>query len=274
MLTAPDLPVVDAAEPIEIDPVVPELAVPELKASRPEAPSWPALDDAIVIAPLVLAMPCPLITPTAPPVCTVLWPEATVIKPPAPLLPTPTLMLTAPVFPPVEAPEPIDIAPEVPELAVPELNDSTPETPLSPAFDDAIVIAPLVLAMPCPLSTPTAPPVRTVLWPDATVIKPPAPLLPLPTVTLTRPAEPRPVAVPMESPDPIEMAPVEPELDVPELNVRTPPRPASPAFAERMLIEPLVLATPRPLVSDTAPPVCTVLCPAVTVNRPPVPLLP
>ena len=43
--------------PIEIDPVDPELLEPELKDSRPEAPFAPAFDDAIVIAPLVLAMP-------------------------------------------------------------------------------------------------------------------------------------------------------------------------------------------------------------------------
>ena len=91
-------------------------------------------------------------------------------------------MLIAPDLPPVDAPLPIEIEPDVPELAVPELNVSKPLTPLSPAFDDAIVIAPLVLAMPWPLITPIAPPVCTVLWPEATVIRPPAPLLPLPTV--------------------------------------------------------------------------------------------
>ena len=119
-------------------------------------------------------MPCPLTTPTAPPVSTVLWPDATVIKPPAPLLPLPTVMLMAPPLPLVDAPEPIEMAPDEPELAVPELNESNPLTPLSPALAETMVIAPLVLAMPCPLATPTAPPVRTVLWPDATVIKPPS----------------------------------------------------------------------------------------------------
>ena len=127
MLTAPDLPVVDAAEPIEIDPLVPELAVPELKDSSPDAPLWPALDDAIVTTPLVLAIPCPLTTPTAPPVCTVLWPDATVMRPPAPLLPLPTAMLIAPPLPLVEADDPIEIEPLLPELAVPELKDNRPD---------------------------------------------------------------------------------------------------------------------------------------------------
>ena len=59
----------------------------------------------------------------------------------------------------MEAPEPIEIEPDVPDDAVPELKDRSPDVPLWPAFDDAIVIAPPVLAMPCPLVTPTAPPV-------------------------------------------------------------------------------------------------------------------
>jgi hypothetical protein len=72
MLTAPPLPPVEAAEPIEIVPVVPELAVPELNTITPLTPLWPELDERIVIAPLVLAMPWPLVTPMAPPVSTVL----------------------------------------------------------------------------------------------------------------------------------------------------------------------------------------------------------
>merc|ERR1711995_93224 len=132
MLMAPALPPVAVPVPIEIAPDEPELAVPELNTSTPLTPLWPALDDTIVTAPLVLAMPWPLTTPTAPPVATVLSPDATVISPPAPLLPLPTVMLTAPDLPPVDAPDPIEIEPDVPELDVPELNTSTPLTPLSP----------------------------------------------------------------------------------------------------------------------------------------------
>ena len=72
MLTAPPLPPVEAAEPFEMAPVVPELDVPELNDSKPLTPFAPALDVRIVIAPLVLAMPWPLVTPMAPPVSTVL----------------------------------------------------------------------------------------------------------------------------------------------------------------------------------------------------------
>jgi hypothetical protein len=57
MLTAPPVPPEDAADPIEIDPVVPELDVPELKLSRPLVPSTPAFADLMITAPLVVAMP-------------------------------------------------------------------------------------------------------------------------------------------------------------------------------------------------------------------------
>ena len=130
MDTEPAFPPVAVPVPIEIAPDEPELDVPELKASKPLIPLCPAFDVAILIAPLVLAMPWPLVTLTVPPVRTVLSPDATVIRPPAPLLPLPTVMLIAPDLPPVDAPLPIEIEPDVPELAVPELNVSKPLTPL------------------------------------------------------------------------------------------------------------------------------------------------
>jgi hypothetical protein len=57
MLTAPPVPPEDAADPIDTDPVVPELDVPELKLSRPLVPSTPAFADLMTTAPLVVAMP-------------------------------------------------------------------------------------------------------------------------------------------------------------------------------------------------------------------------
>ena len=51
------MPAVEVAEPIEIEPLAPELARPELNASKPEVPPVPALADTMVRAPLVLAMP-------------------------------------------------------------------------------------------------------------------------------------------------------------------------------------------------------------------------
>ena len=84
-------------------------------------------------------------------------------NPPEPLLPLPTVMLIAPPLPAVELEDPIEIEPDVPELDVPELNTNTPLTPFAPALAVRIVTAPLVLAIPWPLVTPTAPPVSTVL---------------------------------------------------------------------------------------------------------------
>ena len=66
-------------------------------------------------------------------------------------------------MPAVAAPEPIEIDPLLPELLVPELNNNTPLTPVAPAFALRIVIAPLLVAMPAPPTTPTAPPVWIVL---------------------------------------------------------------------------------------------------------------
>ena len=161
------------------------------------------------------------------------------IKPPAPLLPLPMVTLIAPALPPVEAADPIETEPVVPDVDVPELNASKPDTPASPALEDAIVIAPLVLAMPCPLATPTVPPVRTVLWPDCTRISPPVPLLPLPTLMLRAPDLP-----PVDAPVPIEIDPDVDVLDVPELNASMPLAPAVPAFAERILTTPLLVGIP------------------------------
>jgi hypothetical protein len=61
------------------------------------------------------------------------------------------------------------------------------------------------------------------------------------------------------APLPIAIAPVLPELDVPELNVSAPLKPAVPAFAVRIVIAPLVVAVPSPVVIETEPPVTTVL---------------
>jgi hypothetical protein len=57
MLTAPPLPLVEVAEPIEMEPEEPELEVPVLNASIPLTPAVPPFDERIVIAPLVDATP-------------------------------------------------------------------------------------------------------------------------------------------------------------------------------------------------------------------------
>ena len=124
------VPPVAVPEPIEIEPDDPAVAVPERNARSPLMPVSPELADAIVIKPLVLAIPCPLVMLTVPPVRCVLRPADTTIRPPIPLLPLPTVTLTAPALPVVDAALPIDIEPLVPDDALPELKDSKPETPL------------------------------------------------------------------------------------------------------------------------------------------------
>jgi hypothetical protein len=89
MLTAPPVPPEDAPDPIDTDPVVPELDVPELKLSRPLTPAAPAFAVLIVTAPLVVAVPKPLVRPRAPPVSALPSPATKSSKPPSP--PTPPL---------------------------------------------------------------------------------------------------------------------------------------------------------------------------------------
>jgi hypothetical protein len=60
-----------------------------------------------------------------------------------------------------------------------------------------------------------------------------------------------------------------PELEVPELNVNKPLTPSVPWIAERMSMAPLEVDPPSPLVKVTAPPVRTVLSPALTSTPPP-----
>jgi hypothetical protein len=57
MLTAPAFPPVAAPDPIDIEPVLPELDVPELKVIVPATPKVPALDVIIVTAPEFVGMP-------------------------------------------------------------------------------------------------------------------------------------------------------------------------------------------------------------------------
>jgi hypothetical protein len=148
MLREPALPAVATPDPIEIDPVVPELDVPELKDNIPLTPFVPASAEDIVMAPLDVAFPSPLEMLTEPAVMRVLSPAVTVTPPPAPLSALPTLRRTSPPLPPSTCEVPIDIAPVVPEDDVPELKASIPLTPPVPAFEVPTVIAPLVVEIP------------------------------------------------------------------------------------------------------------------------------
>ena len=69
-------------------------------------------------------------------------------------------------------------------------------------------------------------------------------------------------------------APLLPVLDVPELKTRRPLTPDVPAFAVRIVTDPLLVADPAPVVMLIRPPVSTELTPDMMPTRPPAPLLP
>ena len=62
------MPDVAVPEPIEIDPLVPLVVVPDENDNAPLTPDVPAFALAIVIAPLDVAVPAPLVIVIAPPV--------------------------------------------------------------------------------------------------------------------------------------------------------------------------------------------------------------
>ena len=74
--TNPARPPVAEPEPKSTDPLFPLLALPELKSRTPLVPTAPEFDERILIVPLLVAVPSPLETLIAPPVLTVLRPEA------------------------------------------------------------------------------------------------------------------------------------------------------------------------------------------------------
>ena len=83
--TAPPVPPAFASpEPMDTEPVVPELDVPELNFSRPEAPVAPAFAERIVRAPLVVSVLAPASISRAPPVTLAPTPDATSSLPPWP----------------------------------------------------------------------------------------------------------------------------------------------------------------------------------------------
>ena len=100
--------------------------------------------------PAVVLLPWPALILSDPP--DALSPALKLNVPPAPLSPLPTDTLTAPPLPLVAAPLPTEIDPLLPELDVPELNTNFPLTPLVPAFFVPIVMAPLLVAVPAPLT--------------------------------------------------------------------------------------------------------------------------
>ena len=232
----PPRPKVAAALPMYRAPVLPLLEVPELITSRPLVPTPPAFAVRTVIEPLLVAGPSPLRKLIYPPVWTVLKPASTARPPPEPQVPPPTVISSEPPRPEVAAPLPMYKAPLLALIDVPELKTSRPLTPVLPEFAVRIVILPLLLAVPSPVSKLRKPPVCTVLTPARTPTRPADPLVPLPTVSNRAPPRPD-VAAPL----PTYKAPVLPVFEVPELKTRRPLTPLTPELAVRTVIDPLLV---------------------------------
>ena len=72
-------------------PLLPLLELPVLSTRRPLTPALPELDVFMTNAPLLVAVPRPVMIEIAPPVAEEETPAAIAISPPGPLLPEPTV---------------------------------------------------------------------------------------------------------------------------------------------------------------------------------------
>ena len=133
-----------------MEPLVPLLVVPDIKASIPLTPFVPAFTVRTTNAPLVVAVPSPVATLIAPPVKGVESPPSIIISPPLLVEDVPTLTKISPPSPPVATPVEIAIDPDAPELVVPDLNANIPLLPAFPAFTDWNTITPLLVVLPYP----------------------------------------------------------------------------------------------------------------------------
>ena len=198
MYKDPLLPDEEVPDPMYNAPLTPILALPVLSTRIPLTPATPAFDVCKSNAPLLVAVPVPLVIDTRPPVAEDEVPADRMISPPVPLLPDPTVMYTEPplpelavpdpkykdpLLPDADVPDPMYNAPLVPELALPVLSTSIPLAPSVPAFDVCNITAPLLDPEPKPLLIDTRPPVAADDVPADKIISPPDPLLPDPTVT-------------------------------------------------------------------------------------------
>ena len=106
-----------------------------------------------------------------------------------------------------------------------------------------------------------------VVWPAKIHTPPPSPVLPAPTVTRMDPALPL-----VARSEPTEMLPLLPTLAVPELKLKRPDTPLSPALTARTVMVPLDVDEPYPVASSNAPPLIEVPSPLVASKSPPSPL--
>lgn len=139
-------------------PLFPAIEDPELNERHPLVPLVPEFEVERHTAPLLDAVPSPVLTTTTPPERTVLRPDAISKLPPTPLVPIPIVTLNAPPQPAVDASEPKFTHPVLPALELPELNMRRPLVPAMPAFDAAIWTSPLLDTVPSPLAKARQPP--------------------------------------------------------------------------------------------------------------------
>ena len=283
-------------------PLLPSLAVPELKLSVPLTPATPEFGVLKDNGPLDVCTPYPVSIVMAPPdprSVDVASPALSKMSPPAVTSPCPTVTVMWPPFPFVDAPLPIDKLPLAPVLVVPELNTNVPLTPLSPAFKERsctfpldvndpnpeyIAIDPPDRPLPAPAARVTVPPIPpvacfdsparmdtnpprlfcAVVSPEKIHMLPPFPVEPSPTVIEIDPPFPT-----VDAPDPNDTLPLFPLLDAPELKLREPLTPPSPAFTVRTHKFPLEVALPCPVNNETSPPEDPLPAPPDIITSPP-----
>lgn len=90
MYTEPPRPSLDVPDPMYNAPLLPALELPVLSTSVPLTPAVPAFDVCSSKAPLLVAVPNPLLIETSPPVSNDDVPADNTMLPPDPLLPDPT----------------------------------------------------------------------------------------------------------------------------------------------------------------------------------------
>ena len=139
---------------------MPLLVVPEVNDNMPLTPVVPAFMVFTITAPLVSVVPSPVAIDTAPPLKGKLCPAVTTTSPPGSVFDLPIDTRISPPSPCVALPVAIWMYPEPPFDAVPDVKLKCPLTPLVPASSVCTTTLPLDVAVPSPVVSETAPPVK------------------------------------------------------------------------------------------------------------------
>jgi hypothetical protein len=153
-------------------------------------------------------------------------------------------------------PDAIRIGPELPAEVVPVLNRRAPDTPADNAFPVRTKTSPDEDETPTPDTILTSPPdaLGSNVLPAEMKATDPAPLSVPPTTMLIEPPLPA-----LAEPVNVRMFPDAPLAAAPVANTTGPEDPASGAFCDRILNEPLLLRVDSPVSKSTAPPVAMVV---------------